>query len=103
MNKKVVIGAAVSVILLAVLCVGIATTEWDDHVTNDQPHEVPVFPTDDGDSIWGENGELKEESLGYTIFEKYGLALIPLAVLMFGAMVGGVCIAKEEVEKDDSN
>lgn len=103
MSKKAVIGAAVSVVLLAVLVAGIATAGWDDIVSNDAPHEVPVFPTDDDDSIWDDQGQLKEESLAYTVFEKYGIILLPLAVLMFGAMVGGVVIAREEVENDDSN
>ena len=106
MNKKALKGAAVSVVLLAVMVIGIATVDWADFTTNDAPEELPVFPGNPGedDSIWEEDGEtLKEESLAYTIFEKYGVVLLPLAILMFGAMVGGVVIAREEVEKDDSN
>ncbi len=103
MNKKVLLGGAVSALLLIVLVVGVATVDWDDYTASDVPNEVPVFPTDDQDSIWDDNGELKEESLSYTVFEKYGVILLPLALLMFGAMVGGVCIAREEVESDDSN
>ena len=105
MSKKVIVGTTVSVILLAVLVIGIATVDWTDFTENEAPEELPVFPGTPGedDSIWTEDGELKEESLAYTIFEKYGVVLLPLAILMFGAMVGGVCIAREEVEKDDSN
>lgn len=105
MSKKVVIGATVSVILLAVLVVGIATVNWDDFTSNDQPEGIPSLPSDTNDdvNIWDENDQLKENSLAYAIFEKYGIVLIPLAILMFGAMIGGVCIAREEVEIDDSN
>lgn len=102
-SKKVAIGATVSVVLLAVLIIGIASTDWDNYTGSDTPVEQPTFPTDDSDSIWDENGDLKEDSLAYTVFEKYGLVLIPLALLMFGAMVGGVVISREEAEIDDTD
>ena len=102
-NKKIVVGATVSVILLAVLVIGIATVNWDDHTSSDVPINNPDIDTDGPDSIYDENGDLKENSLAYAVFEKYGLVLIPLALLMFGAMIGGVCISREEVEGDDSD
>ncbi len=100
MSKRVAIGASVAVVLLLVFVAGICSTNWSDINSNDGPHEIPTFPTDDGDSIWADEdkNELKENSLAYTIFEKYGIILIPLALLMFGAMVAGVCISREEVE-----
>ena len=98
--KKVAIGATVSVILLAVLVVGIVTVDWNDYTSSDVPESIPDI---DPDSIYDENGDLREDSLAYTVFEKYGLVLIPLALLMFGAMIGGVCISREEVEGDDSD
>ncbi len=103
MSKKVVIGAAVSVVLLAVLVVGIATVNWDDYTTSDTPQEIPDIDPDGPAGIYDENGDLKENSLAYTVFEKYGIVLLPLALLMFGAMIGGVCISREEVEGDDSD
>ncbi len=101
--KKVAVGAAVSVILLAVLVVGIATVDWDDYTSSDIPESIPDIDTSGSDSIYDENGELREDSLAYTVFEKYGVVLIPLALLMLGAMIGGVCISREEVEGDDSD
>ena len=100
MSKRVAIGATVAVVLLAVLIAGVYSVNWDDRNSNDAPHEIPTFPTDDEDSIWAdeEKTQLKTNSLAYTIFEKYGLILLPLALLMFGAMVAGVCISREEVE-----
>ena len=100
MSKKVVIGATVSVILLAVLVVGIATVDWDDYTSSDTPQEIPDI---DPDMVYDENGELVENNLAYTVFEKYGIVLLPLALLMFGAMIGGVCISREEVESDDTD
>ncbi len=100
MSKRVAIGASVAVVLLIVLVAGVYSVDWNNFNSNDAPHEIPTFPTDDEDSIWAdeEQTELKETSLAYTIFEKYGIILIPLALLMFGAMVAGVCISREEVE-----
>ena len=97
--KKVAIGATVSVILL----VGIVTVDWNDYTSSDVPESIPDIDPDGPDSIYDENGDLREDSLAYTVFEKYGLVLIPLALLMFGAMIGGVCISREEVEGDDSD
>ena len=50
-----------------------------------------------------DDGTLKENSLNYGVFEAYGPLLIVLALLMFGAMVGGICVAREEVENDDTD
>ena len=102
-SKKKIVGATAAVLLLAVLAVGIFSVDWSDYTGTDTPQEQPTFPTDDDDSIWDDEGNLKEESLAYTIFEKYGLIMIPLALLMFGAMVGGVVISREEAEIDDSD
>lgn len=102
-SRKVVVGATASVILLAVLVIGIATVDWDDFTTSDTPSSVPDIDTSGDDSIYDEDGNLREDSLAYTVFEKYGLVLIPLALLMFGAMIGGVVISREEVEGDDTD
>lgn len=102
-GMKKAVGVTVGVVLLAVLVAGIVSVNWDDYMGSDTPQEQPTFPTDDDDSIWDDDGNLKENSLAYTVFEKYGLILIPLALLMFGAMVGGVVISREEVEIDDTD
>ena len=68
---------------------------------------VAIFAVlaDDDDSIYTDDSKetLREDSLAYSIFEKYGIIMVPLAVLLFGAMIGGVVISREEVEHDDSN
>jgi len=96
MSKKVAIGLGVSALLLCVMAIGIFATDWDDYTEYDTPQGVIVFPTDEDPIV--EDDEVNEGSLSYYIFEKYGLVLIPLALLMFGAMVGGVVIAREEIE-----
>ncbi len=103
MSKKVVVGAAVSVVLLAILVVGIATIDWDNFTSYDEPQPVPTIDPTGDQGIMDDHGDVKENSLAYVIFEKYGLVLIPLALLMFGAMIGGVCISREEVEADDTD
>jgi NADH:ubiquinone oxidoreductase subunit 6 (subunit J) len=108
MSKRTILGGVAAVALLAVLFAGIAAT--DIQTDYDEPNGVLTGMgagsgegMDGADSIIGADGKLKENSLEYSIFEKYGVVLIPLAILMFGAMVGGVCIAREEVEEDGSN
>ncbi len=103
MSKKVIVGVSVSVVLLAILVVGIATVDWDNYTDYDAPQNVPTIDPSGDSGIMDDDGNVKENSLAYTVFEKYGLVLIPLALLMFGAMIGGVCISREEVESDDSN
>ncbi len=103
MSKKAVVGAAVSVVLLAILMVGIATIDWDDFTSYDEPQDVPTIDPSGDSGIIDDDGNVKENSLAYIVFEKFGLVLIPLALLMFGAMIGGVCISREEVEADDTD
>ncbi|MDR3205625.1 MAG: hypothetical protein LBT41_00780 [Candidatus Methanoplasma sp.] len=97
MNKRALAGAVTAAALLAVLIGAIVLTEWDDHVTNDSPEDIPF------DNVVDENGDIDRGSLNYALFEEYGPLLLIVALLMFGAMVGGICIAKEEVENDDSD
>ncbi len=104
-NKRKTTGIAVAVVLLAVLAVGIFSVNWADYTGSDTPKEQPTFVTDDDDNIYVDdsNETLKENSLAYSVFEKYGIMMIPLALLLFGAMIGGVVISREEVEVDDSD
>jgi len=97
MNKKVAMGTCVSVLLLAVLAASVVATDWDDYTSNESPESIPF------DGVVDESGTLDPNSLNYALFETYGPLLLVLALLMFGAMIGGVCIAREEVDRDDSN
>ncbi|MCL2295791.1 MAG: hypothetical protein FWC29_01750 [Methanomassiliicoccaceae archaeon] len=97
MNKKVAVGICISAMLLAVLAVSVMATDWDDYVTNDSPESIDFTGATD------EYGVMDTNSLNYALFETYGPLLLILALLMFGAMIGGVCIAREEVESDDTD
>ena len=89
MNKRIAIGVVVSVVLLGVLCYVIFASDWS--WFNDTPSPVPYDP---------EPGHVDPGSLNYVLFEQYGPLLIVLAILMFGAMVGGIVVAREEIERD---
>ncbi len=98
MNKKVAGGVGVAALLL-IVCVGaVFATQWDNHMTYDEPQSIPFTNVVDDDTSL-----LNPESLNYNLFEKYGPVLLIMAVLMFGAMIGGVCIAREESDDDDTN
>ena len=103
--KRKAIGATVAVAIFAVLAISVLSVNWADYTESDVPNELPTFVTDDDDSIYTDDSKetLREDSLAYSIFEKYGIIMVPLAVLLLGAMIGGVVISREEVEHDDSN
>ena len=81
-----------SIALVAVLAIGIYATPWD--MNYDEPQTIEFDPSEDVEN-------LDHNSLNYQVFEHYGPLLIVLALLMFGAMVGGICIAREEIENDE--
>lgn len=97
MNKKVAIGAGVAALLLIVCMGSVFATDWDSHMKYNEPQKIPFTDVVD------ETDTLNPQSLNYNLFEKYGPVLLILAVLMFGAMIGGVCISREESDDDDPN
>ncbi len=88
MKSKTALGLTAACALLVVLGFGIFATQWD---VNDEPQAIP----------FDDEGVDYHTTLNYAVFEQYGPLLIVLGILMFGAMVGGICIAREEIEKDD--
>lgn len=96
MNKKIAVGIGVAALLLVVCGASIFETDWDDY-TNESPENIPFT------GVVDEEGNIDENSLNYNIFEKYGPLLLVLALLMFGAIIGGVCIAREEEDNDDTD
>jgi len=94
MNKKaLLVGAAVGAALMVML---IAVVLSDDigEVGDNEMSSIPFTPDDDGKLIAG--------SLPEVLFEGHGPVLLVLAVLMFGAIIGGAYIAKED-DEDDSD
>ncbi len=95
MNKKVaaVLGIAVVLVFGAV----IVGTDWNSlgpDYADGVPEDGIAFQPDEG-------GELSNNSLNHVLFENYyGLFLI-LGTLMFGAMIAGVCISREEEDDEE--
>ena len=46
-----------------------------------------------------DDGWLAENSINYQMFEFWGPVLLVLGALMFGAIIAGVCISREEEAK----
>ena len=88
MTKRKIIGAAVAVLALTVLASAVFATGWGDLVVNDSPERLPTFNPYEGDD------EISIGSLTYVVFETYGPIIALLSLVMFGAMVGAICVAK---------
>ena len=97
MTKRKMIGVVVAAIALTVLTVAVFATGWGGLVTNDSPENLTTFDPYDA------NGDLMEDSLTFVLFELYGPMLVLISLIMFGAIVGAICVAKEEVDDDDTN
>ena len=104
MNSKVAAGIAVLVVLMmGAVAVG---TNWEDlGFQTDTPggeneDKVPFIPGDD-DKIYEDGKVVGYKSLNGTLFEQYGALMLVIGALMFGAMIAGVCISREEEDSDD--
>jgi NADH:ubiquinone oxidoreductase subunit 6 (subunit J) len=93
MSKKTTVGVLIALSLLVVLAGSVMSSSWDN--MGDNPESIPFGPDGEGD--------LAENSLNYQLFEVWGPVLLVLGILMFGAIIAGVCISREEEDKDDSN
>ena len=91
MNKQALIPSVIIVTMVMIMFAAVAVSnEW-----RYEYNEEPSSPIDFKD---GEN----PDSINYWIFEEYGPILMVLGLLMFGAVLGGVYIAKED-DDDDTN
>lgn len=97
MTKRKIVGIVVAVLALTVLTVAVFATGWGDLVVNDSPENLPTFDPYDA------NGDILEDSMTFVLFELYGPLIALISLVMFGAMVGAICVAKEEVDDDDSD
>jgi hypothetical protein len=89
-GKTMISGVAVGVALVMVLSVAALSDDW-------------VFDKDDpsvGIGFQPEEGGLGKESINYVLFEEYGHVMLLLALMMFGSIIAGVCISKEDDEYD---
>lgn len=97
MNRKAAAILAI-VMIAAVGSIGIFT-QWEDlntgvdYTDGVREEAIPFTPEEDG--------ALKENSLNAALFEEYGAVIIVLGIVMFTAMIAGVCISREEEDSDD--
>ena len=97
MNSKIAAGIAVLVVLMmGAIAIG---TEWDKlgFDTSDPGEKIPFMPDDGADEREYREGN----NLNAVLFERYGAVMIVVGALMFGAMIAGVCISREEEDNDD--
>ena len=93
MNKKALLAGAIMATAVLVLLSAAVFSADINNLNGDGPNNIPFTPDESG---------LSETSLPFTLFEVYGPVLLALAILMFGAIIGGVYIAKED-DEDDTN
>ncbi|MDR2866051.1 MAG: hypothetical protein LBV13_01400 [Methanomassiliicoccaceae archaeon] len=93
MNKKAVLpGIAIAAAVVILFSLTAVSGGWFADPNDSEFVNPPYSPDDDGN--------LQEESIPYQLFENYGPVLLILALLMFGAIIGGVQIAKEDDDDD---
>ncbi|MDD3398631.1 MAG: hypothetical protein PHW93_03425 [Candidatus Methanomethylophilaceae archaeon] len=85
MSKNKMVALALAVVLFAGLAFMVATTDLSTVGVGDTIHSTPFSG---GDNI--------TDTLNYAVFETYGPVLLVLATLMFGAIIGGVYLSKED-------
>ena len=90
MSKKAIVGAILAFALVCILLASVISFDWG---VAGGPVQVP-FGLD-------QNGNLPVNSINFQMFEVFGPVLMVLAVLMFGAIIAGVCISKEEEKKKE--
>ena len=89
MDKKYVIGAAIGITMAIMLCGVMLDTDWN---TNDEMSDIPFAP---------EEGTDFKDTLNYAIFEEYGPILLVVGMLLFGAIIGGAAVSREEEDEHD--
>ena len=89
MNKKKIFAAVVALTMAAILIGGFIANEWD---TRDEPEAVPFAP---------EDGALPHDSINYVLFEEWGPIMLSLGIIMFGAIIAGVTLSREDEEEEE--
>ena len=91
-KKAVIPGVAVGLALVLVFSIAALSDDWA-FDKSESPSGIEFQP---------EGGELGTGSIGYVLFEEYGHIMLILALLMFGSIIAGVCISKEDDEHDSN-
>ena len=88
-KKKAFASALVALVVVCGLAASVISYDWG----MDQGIEKVPFGLDG-------NGMLADNSINYQMFEVWGPILLVLGTLMFGAIIAGVCISREEEKKE---
>lgn len=88
-KKKAFVSALVALVVVCGLAGSVISYDWG----MDSGIEKVPFGLD-GD------GQLADNSINYRMFEIWGPVLLVLGTLMFGAIIAGVCISREEEKKE---
>lgn len=88
-KSKQVLAAVIALGMAAILVGGFIATQWE---TSDEPTAVPFAP---------EGGELPHNSINYVLFEDWGPIMLVLGAVMFGAIIAGVALSREEDDSDE--
>ncbi len=87
MSKKTTTALVLAFLLGVALLGTVATVDWG---AGDDINSIPFNPVE-GDPAFA-------DSLNYALFEDYGAVVIVMGLLMFAAILGGVYLAKEDLE-----
>ncbi len=90
MSKKGLLCGVAAIAMICILGASVITYDWG---MDGGPVPVPFGLNGDG--------TLAENSINYQLFEVWGPILLVLGTLMFGAIIAGVCISKEEEKKKE--
>lgn len=86
---KKILALIIALGMAVILIGGFIAADWN---TFDEPQSVPFAP---------EDGELPHDSINYVLFEEWGPIMLVLGAVMFGAIIAGVTLSKEEDEEEE--
>lgn len=92
MSKRTAFGASIAILVLIASFAAVFATDWNNELPYDEPQHIEFDPQEGAADF--------KESLNFALFEEYGPVLLILAICMFGAMIGAVCIARETVDSN---
>lgn len=90
MNKRTFLCAVIALGVVIGLSASVITYEWG---MGGGPVPIPFGLNGDG--------SLPVNSINFQMFEVWGPMLLVLGTLMFGAIIAGVCISREEEKKKE--
>ena len=90
MNKRNIVCGIIAIAIVCGIAASTISYDWD---MKDGAQPIPFGLNEDG--------TLAENSINYAMFEVWGPILLVLGTLMFGAIIAGVCISRDEEAKEE--